>query len=429
MQKLFLFLFVSFSLISTSAVTAGQPKKVPSEQSWAALYIWDAFTPLVLDKSVPEMLTSLEIIFQQHVNYLAKYELKLIDRSYGKRSTEGHYMMWIHLGKNLEERIEQKLQVLRAVLGDDKFIYQKKNSDLFIAWGGEANFRDFILDGVIGLTRPVVLPSGKLTGDLQGLSSAIPQGNPDYAGGWFINDNQAESMLDAILKYPGIEKGYSFISTTAERPNTPYETAHAKAGNGYNCGDFAMYLLTTSGVLSKDLVESWKVSFWYPEKYWDHTIPLSGSGKKVFKKFSGDRSMYMSREKLLGLGWFEFLITGLDVFDDKTLVQEIRRDWPTLHPVRIWDQTYVIQQLSSGATHFAAKNLLEELAPARTTGVALTSPYPETKNALIFRTTKRNQRYQQGAEGRRHKKMKKLQLSDSEDLQAYRSFEHSLRQP
>jgi hypothetical protein len=229
-------------------------------------------------------------------------------------------MMWIHLGEDLQKRIAPKLEELRIKLGADKFLYAHRNSDLFIAWGGEANFRDFILDGVIGLTRPVVLPDGKLTGSLQGFSGAVDQGNPDYAGGWFIEDHQAEQMLNSIFQYPGLTKGYSFLSNITDRPNNPYETKNAKAGNGYNCGDFAFYLLTNGEVLSKDLVESWKVSFWYPEKYWDHTIPLSGSGKKVFKKFSADRDIYMSREKLLALGWFEFLFTGLDVFDDKALV-------------------------------------------------------------------------------------------------------------
>lgn len=426
---LLLGLHLSFQL--QASVSGGKAKvtAVSSDQSWAALYIWDAFTPLVLDKSIPEMLISLEVIFQQHVNYLAKYELKLIDRSFGKRSTEGHYMLWIHLGKNLEERMKERLDYLRTVLGDDKFIYAHRNSDLFIAWGGEANFRDFILDGVIGLTRPVVLPSGRLTGELQGLSGAIGQGNPDYAGGWMINDEQAEAMVDAILKYPGLEKGYSFLSTTEDRPNAPYETPNARAGNGYNCGDFAMYMLTTAGVLSRDLVESWKVSFWYPEKYWDHTIPLKGSGKRVFKKFASDRSIYMSREKLLGLGWYQFLFTGLDVFDEKALLAEIHHDWPEVYPVRVWDQENVMNKLAQGAAEFEAKSVLEELALARTAGVELTNPFKENRLTLNFRSTARNHRYQKGAEKRRLKKLKKLGLQKPAALTEYRQFEHSLRRP
>jgi hypothetical protein len=425
---------VFFVLSLSLSVQAGVKKKVSSasvssDQSWAALYIWDAFTPLVLDKSIPEMLISLEVIFQQHVNYMAKYELKLIDRKHGKRSTEGHYMMWIHLGKNLEHRLQEKLEELRQVLGDDKFIYASRNSDLFIAWGGEANFRDFILDGVIGLTRPVVLPSGKLTGDLQGLSVALGQGNPDYAGGWFTSEEQTEKMLNAIMKYPGLTKGYSFLSPTSERPNAPYETPSARAGNGYNCGDFAMYMLTEGGVLEKDLVESWKVSFWYPEKYWDHTIPLAGSGKKVFKKFSQDRSLYMSREQLLGIGWAQFLFSGLDVFDEKALVKEIHKDWPVVHPVRVWDQENVMNQLSRGAAQFEAKSVIEELGLARAGRLELDSPYPENKAALNFRTSERNGRYQKGAEKRRLSKLKKVDLQRPSDLTEYRKFEHSLRVP
>lgn len=399
-----------------------------THKNWAALYIWDAFTPLVLDKSIPEMLTSLEIIFQQHVNYMAKYELKVINRKFGKRSTEGHYMMWLHLAPELQKNLEPKLQKLREVLGADKFLYATSNSDLFIAWGGEANFRDFILDGVIGLTRPTVLPDGRMTGDLQGFDGALAQGNPDYAGGWFIDDTQAEIMLDSILKYPGLTQGYSFLSTTQDRPNQPYEPANARAGNGYNCGDFAMYLLTNAGVLTRDLVESWKVSFWYPEKYWDHTIPLSGSGKKVYKKFAQNRSIYMSREKLLALGWFEFLFSGLDVFDDKTLIQEIKKDLPPIHPVRVWDQETVINALRNGAAEFPSKSVQEELLAARLSGKSITTPFPEVNNTLDFRASDRNLRYQAGAAKRRHKKLKKLGLEKERDLLVYRKLEHSLRQ-
>jgi hypothetical protein len=87
-----------------------------------------------------------------------------------------------------------------------------------------------------------------------------------------------------------------------------------------------------------------------------------------------------------------------------------------------------MKALSAGAAQFSAKSVLEELQSARLTGAPITTPYLEIENALNFRATKRNQRYQEGAEKRRLKKLKSLKLQDVEALIDYRRFEHDLRQ-
>jgi|GEM_PF-6639572 len=422
-------LFTYFLIPISWSASEKRPQTISEDQDWAAVYIWDAFVPIVLDKSIPEMLISLEVIFQQHVNYLAKYQLKVIDRKFGTRSTEGHFMMWLHFGKRSRSQLKDTLSDLRKRFGDDFFVHKNSDSDFFIAWGGEANFRDFILDGVIGLTRPTVLPNGKLTGDFQGLSVALGQGNPDYAGGWFITQEQAKKMVEAIPHYTGQTKGYSFLSRLEDMEDSSYETPNAKAGNGRNCGDFAMYMLTTSGVVPKSTAESWKTTFWYPEKYWDHTIPLSGSGKKVFAKFSADRSVYMSRDKLLGLGLKEFLFTGLEVFDEKALVEEIRRERPEVHPVRLWDQAKVIEHLGAGGAQFQALSVQEGLYQARVNQSPINSPFAFNKQQLHFRSSKLNRGYQKGGEKRTWKKIKKIGLTNLKELNDYRELEHALRRP
>jgi hypothetical protein len=415
MKKLFLALLTMCML--TSAMANEKPK------NWMSFYIWDAFTPLVLDKTIPEMLISLEVIFQQHANYSAKRELKINRGPWGTRSTEGHFMVWIHLSDEFLE----KHNIDRANYPEKSWMFKDRESDMFIAWGGDANFRDFILDGLTGLTNVTIYPDGTKTGSLQGFEDAIKQGNADYEGGFYMTDEQTLKALEAIHTYGGHTAGYSFLSKIEDKPNDGYEHDAAQGVNGHNCGDFAFWLFNESGVIPKHVSESLKMKMWYPKKYWDGTIPLRGSGGKVYKKFAANRDLYMDRNQLLKVAWFELIFTGLDFFNERYLVFEMLRDEPELNYVRLWDQANVIKWLSDGGADFKAKSLLEELKPLVDSGAVITGPEATVADKFRYRMSRNNYKYQRGAARRTKRKMRKAFGWFQRRYHSYKEIEDRLK--
>ena len=108
----------------------------------------------------------------------------------------------------------------------------------------QANFRDFILDGVSGLTNQTVYDDSTVSGDLDVWANAVQMGNAEYGAGFYLSETQALQALMAVMKYPGFEKGYSFISKPDDRPEQiDFEPEGIDAVNGYNCNDFAFYML------------------------------------------------------------------------------------------------------------------------------------------------------------------------------------------
>jgi len=394
------------------------------KKSWVSIFVWDAFTPLVLEKSVPEMLVSLENIFQMHIRYqIAKTLFGKVNgyNKYGNRSTEGHYMMWLHLS---DEALKQHA-IDRKGIGEEKFIFKNYDNDIFTGWSGQANFKEFIINGVRGLALPTQLPDGTLTGEFQGFASAAAQGNADFEGGFYIDDEQAIKLLEAMKIYPGLKQGYSFLSLKEARPNSPYEPELAQAVNGYNCIDFVYFALNHAGILSLDQSEAFKVGFWYPEYFWDHTIPLKGTGKKIYKKFHDDGVPYMAREELFKLGMAQILFSSLEIFDEEKVVNYITETRPRLRRVRIWDQKKSIQWLEQNVD-FRSLRLLEELVPLSKAETKITSPLVSTQDQLRFRSSKINQRYQKSAARRRLRKLKKDGLRPRE-LEEYRELEGELK--
>ncbi|MCP4442573.1 MAG: hypothetical protein GY810_27005 [Aureispira sp.] len=413
-------LFLSYS----NAGFAQEKVKGPEDQkNWISIYIWDSFAPLTLDKTVAEMLVSLEVIFQQHATYTTK---KIAKSPYGNRSTEGHFMVWLHLDESFFERYKLN----RKDFDERIYMFKDRENDIFTAWCGQANFRDFILDGVSGLTSKTVLDDGTVSGDLDVFSNAVNQGNAEYGAGYYISDEQALNALKAIMKYPGHEKGYGFIAKKNYRPEQEgYEHSNVQGVNGYNCNDFAFYMLENSGVMTKQQTENLKVEFWYPEYYWDHTIPLRGSGKRIYKKFEKDRNLYMTRGRILQLAWSEFLFSGLDIFDEETLMKDIRTEPAQMkyNKVRLWDQMTMINYLKNPSNRdFKSKLVIEELKYAVDNNLKISTPYQEAEQIYNYRTTKSYTKYKKGSEKRTQKKLKKVGLK-GKGLSDFQDLEKSLK--
>ena len=413
-------ILLSFSTFSFAQKTT---KKSNEQKNWIAIYIWDSFAPLTLDQTVAEMLVSLEVIFQQHATYGTK---KIAKEPYGSRSTEGHFMVWLHLDKDFFERYELN----RKDFDERIYMFKDRENDIFTAWCGQANFRDFILDGVSGLTNKTVLDDGTVSGDLDVFSNAINQGNAEYSGGYYITDEQALNALNAIMKYPGHEKGYGFIAKKDYRPEQEgYEPANVQGVNGYNCNDFAFYMLEKSGAMTKQQTEDLKVEFWYPQYYWDHTIPLKGSGNRIYKKFEADRNLYMTRGRILQSAWSELLFSGLNIFDEQTLMKTIEESPSKMqyNKVRLWDQTTMIKYLKNPSNRdFKAKLVIEELKYAVDNNLEITTPYQEVEQVYNYRVTKSYRNYKKGSEKRTQKKLKKIGLI-GDKLKKFQDLEKSLK--
>ena len=396
------------------------------KQNWIAIYVWDSFAPLTLDRTVPEMLISLEVIFQQHAMYAAKYDMKKKKSPYGSRSTEGHFMVWMHFEDDFFERNGIK----RSDFDEKLYLFPDRETDIFTAWCGQANFRDFILDGVSGLANQTIFNDGSVSGELDHFQTAINMGNASYGAGYYLEENQVLGALDAIMKYPGFKLGYSFASRLNDRPElVPYEAAGTEGVNGFNCNDFAFYLLEHAGVLSKDQTEQLKVEFWYPEKYWNHTIPLKGSGAKIYEAFNQHRNTYMGRDEILKLAWTELFFSGLNIFDEKALIAETKALLPNFKKVRVWNQLGMINYLKDPANRdFEAKYIREELTVAAKAGSPILVPFPETPQLYDFTDSKPYLKYQKGSERRTRKKMRQAGLT-GEFLETYRKLEESLKNP
>jgi hypothetical protein len=333
-------------------------------------------------------------------------------------------MFWLHLS----DEFLSKHPINRASYGEHVFLFKDRQTDIFTAWGGEANFRDFILNGVSGLSNPTILENGLRSGEIQGFKTALDQGNADFEGGFYLTDQQVLKTLEAFQNYPGREKGYSFIRRISEKLNAPYEPSKAQAVNGYNCGDFAFHVINASGAMSKDMSEALKVRFWYPKKYWDQPIPLLGSGRKIYQKFSNHRDDYMSRDEILGIAWFELFFTTLRIFDQKAMVDEVTSTHPDYYAVRIWNQENVIKYLQEpGHVDFRSKRVIEDLLPAVIDGTRIDSPLPVRPDVWRFKKSKSHRIYTKVAQKKMIKKRERAGLTEPEVFSKYKALEESLK--
>ena len=349
-----------------------------NNSNWVALQVWDSFYPLNLDKTLPETLMSLEIIFQQHANYTL--ENMVSPTGYGNRSNVGHYMLWVHFSDDFVKRHPK----LRRSLGDDVFMFDDRNTDVFVGWGGDANIRDFVLKGVSGLANPVRLDDGTYSGSLQGFDQALSQGTADFEGGWFMSDSQAERLIGAYKDYRGYDLGYTFVSRAEVKPNAPFESPRADGTNGFNCIDFAYHLLTQAGIVDRADAESFKSRLWYPQPFWNSVIPLEGAGKKIYDKYVNEPGESMLAGDLLRLGWYDLFFSGVEFFNEGQLIDYVWMNNPKYNSVRIWDQTKSIEWLKDHVD-FRSKRVKEDLLPYTILSTRINSPFPIGPDRFRFR--------------------------------------------
>jgi len=426
----FLSLIAVAGVLSTSAVPAAARG---NDRSWVALHIWDGMFPLNGEQVFPESLMALEIGNQLYERRNVIRDLGRLfgvkgDR-YGSRSNLGHYMLWIHLSDEVLARHPR----LRQEMGNLYFMFPDRETDIFSAWGGDVNLVALVTKGMQGLAEPAIDDAtGRLTGSFQGFGGALRQGEADWEGGWYMSTEQAERILTAFRTYPGIEKGYAFMSKISERPNAPYEPAAAQLTNGYNCGDFAYYALSTAGVLSKDAAESLKIQFWYPVHSYDHPLPLDGAGKKIAKwisKHPGARTV--PRGKLLGMVALPLLFGryGLEFFDEEALVLDVQQHWRPHVPARIWDHVGAYTKLES-MVDFRSKGVRSELAGYVKSGRAIASPYPDIGKAERdwhrYRISDPFRRIEGRGREFHRRKLKKAGL-EGEALDEFRALQENLK--
>ena len=389
------------------------------DMNWVALQVWDSFYDLNLDKTLPENLMSLEIGFELHPNYIAMRKFK--DDMYGDRSTVGHYMVELHLSKEFLE----KNKIDREKIGDDLFLFPDRDSDMFFAWGGEVNLRDFVLYGVSGLANPLKDELGNKTGSFHGFRQALIQGDADFEGGWFVTDKQALGIISSIRRYRGLKEGYTFVSRAEVKPNRPYEREDAQGTNGDNCIDFALTSLADNGVIDRQEAEDQKVCLNYPEHFWDSVIPLEGVGKKVYDEFSGRPDVPMYNSDLLKLGWYELFFSGVEFFDDAKLMRYIRDNEPKYNCVRIWEQTKSIEWLKTDV-QFRSKRVVEDLLPHVIMGLDISDPFPVGPDRYRFRDSEEYMKWKSVGDRMLEAKMKKAGLVGP-DLESFKSLEERLK--
>ncbi|MFH0752218.1 MAG: hypothetical protein V1914_01335 [archaeon] len=356
--------------------------------NWISVNIWDSFYQLILNKTVPESLMALEVIFYQYYEYNMTRNIKELFRVdyeplYGKRSRESHYMMWIHLSDDFLK----KHPINRAQIGEELFMYPDRETDLFVGWGGEANLPEFISTGVRGLAD-ILHHNGTRTGSFHGFQKAIDNGNPDFEGGLLVTDEQLLKVLKSFQTYPGLTNGYSFLSKIETKLNAPFESKLSQGVNGNNCGDFLYYALTTANIVSTKNAERIKKCLWYAEGFWENPIPSD---------------------------WSEIL-TGTGLFDEKKLTSKILQDLPDYRCVRIWEPASSIDEFRKNT--FKTKRVIEELLPAILLRSRITNPLPNSPDRYRFRDTEEYQMYLTEGHEMIEEKREKVGIIELENLES-----------
>ena len=384
-----------------------------NDRNWVAVNIFDSIYPLTEDGTFVDALNTMETTIQAYTKRAffrtIEQDLHLKTDPYGSRSNEGHYLMWLHFSDDFVARHPDMGNWIQPFM----FMYpDQRHTDVFTAWGGQINLEALLTQGIEGLGVPTAGNYSNFTNDI------VPLGEADYEGGWYMTDDQAERMLTVFNSYPGVNDGYSFVRSIAVKPNAPYEPPAAELSNGYNCGDFVFYALTTAGVVSRDTVEALKIRFWYPEAYFASPLPLKGVGSKGaawLKK--NPSSTQIPQNTMLGMAWPSLLFSnkGMEFFDKKQIAQDLSEYWYPLNYARVWDQTHVIQWLKSAAD-FRAKGIITELYPAIKSGIAITSPErtvaPSPKNNYVL--SKSHSKMLRSGQGMSVRKLKEANLSGVE---------------
>jgi hypothetical protein len=133
--------------------------------------------------------------------------------------------------------------------------------------------------------------------------------------------------------------------------------------------------------------------------------------------------------EMIKFAWSELLFGrfGLQFFDKRQLVEEIRRGDHSLELARVWDQAHVIQWLRTHA-QFESKGIVTELLPAVRQGVAVTTPQRTVGKDWNndWRSSLENDAIQTAGAKFERRKLKQATISGGE-LDRFRSFFNHLK--
>ena len=346
-----------------------------SDENWITLNLYDSFFPMTEERSFPENLNSIEIMFNNYHKRQIRLQIEeffLKKNPHGLRSREGHYIVWVHLS----DRFLANHHIDRAAIGEHVFLFNGKSSDILTGWSGSVNLAALLREGIKGMARPIIR-DGRPLGGLNSPEEISRLGDADYEAGWFLSDAQAETILRSIANYHGRQVGYAFLGLGSERPNPPHDPPNAQLVNGYNCTDFAFYLLTEAGVITRDEAESLKIRLWYPEKYFDTALPLSRLGQKGKEWLERNPAATSIPDSVIAeLGWADLLFGryGVEFFYKQRLFSETWRGELRYRAARVWDMANVISWMRRRA-QFSAKGITTEILPAVRAGTPFTEPY------------------------------------------------------
>ena len=407
-------------------------RTVDQGRNWVALQIWDSIYPVPVDRSFPEHLIAFETVFQIYNRRLVDHEVRSAmafgtnRNRFWTRSREGHFMLWVHLSDSFLAR----RRVDRRAFPAGAFLFPERENDLFIGWGGSANLVALLREGLRGLARPTPKTDGSgVEGAFHGFEVASAMGEADYEGGWYMDDEQASLLVDSVRTYPGLSRGYSFLRLASERPNAPYEPPGAELVNGYNCGDFAFYALANAGIVPREESEALKIRLSYPDAYLSRRLPLEGLGVREMEWLRGNPlTLTVPDGQLRSMAWQDLLFgrTGLEIFDEKAVVDTIERERPVTRYGRIWDQAHAIEWLKHRA-EFSSKGVLSELAYYSRGTRRIPSPEPVRSDRGRFRFELSREARGYAASGREieRRKLERAGLT-GEALEAVRSLQAGL---
>ena len=380
------------------------------DRNWIALHIWDSFYPMSEDRTLPENLNSLEVMYNYFHKRLVILDIEkffLKTNPFGVRSREGHYAVWIHLS----DRYLANHPINRAELGGDPiFLYPDRDNDILTGWSGAANLAGLLRHGLKGLGEPVIMEGKPFW-----LLSSVPElqnfGEADYEGGWFMTDDQTDRMMRAFPQYPGRTKGYSFLSLVTERDDHAYEPQGAQLMNGYNCGDFAFYLLEKGGVIPREETEALKIKLWYPDRYFDHPLPVSNLGQKGTDWLNQHPDATgIPGDVFQSIAWADLLFGyyGVEFFYKQRIFSETWRGELHYLPARVWDQAKAINWLR-GRNEFRSKGIRTEMSVLASRGIPITDPYrhvqPTRENSWVL--SEEYDHYQRLGANLEHRKLRR----------------------
>lgn len=181
-----------------------------------------------------------------------------------------------------------------------------------------------------------------------------------------------------------------------------------------------------AGVVPKETSERLKIQLGYPACYFDKPIPLSPAGQKGVKWLAENEAASLIPDeemaRCVGLSML-FGKYGIEFFDKKRIVQEIREERPEFHSALIWEHANVIDWLRNPANRdFESRGIITELRSAVDGEYPIYSPHRRFNEGAHNRYVLSPHRaaYQKRGDKFRRRKLKKAGLDNDLHLEQRR---------